>query len=225
MYPQNLAKEVKKVRADIGIALDGDADRVVIVDENGDTVDGDKLIGALAVYLKQTNKLISNNIVATVMSNKALELYLKKNDMNLIRCDVGDKHVLDTMKKVDSNFGGEQSGHVVFKDFAKTGDGLVTSLQAMAMMIKNDIKASQAFNPFELSPQIVKSFTVIKKTKLKDIDKLNNITDELEKHDIRSLIRYSGTENKIRVLIEGDDREILDQYMFKIEKIIKETLC
>ena len=92
-------------------------------------------------------------------------------------------------------------------------------------MIKNDIKASQAFNPFELSPQIVKSFTVIKKTKLKDIDKLNNITDELEKHDIRSLIRYSGTENKIRVLIEGDDREILDQYMSKIEKIIKETLC
>ncbi len=132
MYPELLSKKVIETRADIGIALDGDADRIVIVDERGEIVDGDKLIGALAVYLKSINRLNKSTVVTTLMSNQALEEYLKRHKIKLKRSKVGDKNVLELMRKIGTNFGGEQSGHIIFSDFAKTGDGLLSALQAIA---------------------------------------------------------------------------------------------
>ena len=155
MHPENVSNLVREYRADIGLALDGDADRLVVIDENGDIVDGDNLLGALSVYLKEENLLEGDACVATVMSNKALEDYLEKHKIKLLRSDVGDKYVLEVMKKNGVNFGGEQSGHIIFSDAAKTGDGLASALQVLALIIKSKKKASVALNPFSLYPQIL----------------------------------------------------------------------
>ncbi len=225
LYPDKLAKEVIKHRADIGIALDGDADRLVIVDENGDVVDGDKLIGALAVYLKSQNKLNNNTCVSTVMSNIALEKYLEQNGIKLLRSNVGDKYVLEILKQQNLNFGGEQSGHIIFTDVAKTGDGLASALQALAMIIDTNKKASEALNPFELSPQILKNLIVEEKIPLEQIEGLDILLEKFRSQGIRDLIRYSGTEKKIRLLLEGDDKKHIQNAMDELVTFIKSRLC
>ncbi len=225
LHPQKLGKQVKEFRADIGIALDGDADRLVVVDENGDTVDGDKLIGAMAVYLNNQNKLPSKACVATVMSNISLENYLKDNGIELFRSNVGDKYVLEVMKDKEINFGGEQSGHIIFSDVAKTGDGLASSLQVLAMMIKSGQKASEILNPFELSPQILKNLIVEDKKPLDQIDGLEELLNEFRKKGLRDLIRYSGTENKIRLLLEGSNEKDVQECMNRLVEFIKQKLC
>jgi phosphoglucosamine mutase len=225
LYPERLAQKVKEYRADIGLALDGDADRIVIVDENGEKVDGDKLIGALAVYLKEKEKLTSNSVVATVMSNQGLDEYLAQHQIKLKRSDVGDKHVLEEMQRLGSNFGGEQSGHIIFSDFAKTGDGLVSALQALSLMIEKSLPASEAFNPFELYPQRLVNVHITQKRPLEQIDGLVPFLKEVEEKGMRHLIRYSGTENLIRLLLEGKDKKILDVKMGELERLIRKELC
>jgi len=225
LHPDKLGKIVKKTRADIGIALDGDADRLVVVDENGDVIDGDKLIGALAVYLHKDGKMPSNKCVTTVMSNVALENYLKTNGIELLRSDVGDKHVLSIMKDKDIRFGGEQSGHIIFTDVAKTGDGLASALQVLAMLLQSGKKASEALNPFELSPQILKNLIVEEKIPLENIDGLEDLLETFRRKDLRDLIRYSGTENKIRLLLEGDDQKVVEECMDELVLFIKSKLC
>jgi phosphoglucosamine mutase len=225
LYPKELGKLVKQYRADIGIALDGDADRVVIVDEKGEVIHGDKLIGALAVFLKSQNQLVDNTCVATIMSNKALETYLEKNDIKLLRSNVGDKYVLEILKDKKLNFGGEQSGHIIFSNYSKTGDGLASALQVMALILISGKKASVALNPFQLSPQILKNLTIEEKIPLEDIKGLSKLLDEFENLNLRHLIRYSGTENKIRLLLEGDNMIILEKSMSKLVLFIKKKLC
>jgi len=225
LHPKILGQKVLEYRADIGIALDGDADRLVVVDELGKVVDGDKLIGALAVYLKESNLLKNNACVTTVMSNIALENYLKDNGIKLLRSAVGDKNVLEVMAKEDINFGGEQSGHIIFSDVAKTGDGLASALQTLALLITKKQKASIALNPFELSPQILKNILVDEKVPLEDISGLEELLETFRAKDLRDLIRYSGTENKIRLLLEGDDKEVVKSCMSELEKFIKSKLC
>ena len=224
LHPEALGKLVVQYRADIGIALDGDADRLVVVDENGDTIDGDKLIGALAVALKKQDKL-KGGCVATVMSNQALEDYLGKHDINLLRSNVGDKYVLDIMKKKKYNFGGEQSGHIIFGDIAKTGDGLASALQVLALLITSKKKASDVLNPFELSPQILKNLIVEEKVPLENIKGLEELLEEFRALGLRDLIRYSGTENKIRLLLEGKDAKQVEKSMEKLQNFIKNKLC
>ncbi|MDD2697361.1 MAG: phosphoglucosamine mutase [Arcobacteraceae bacterium] len=225
LHPENLGKVIREYRADIGIALDGDADRLVIVDEKGEVIDGDKLIGSLAVFLKSEGNLPSNCCVATVMSNIALEEYLKKNGIELHRSNVGDKYVLEVMKEKTINFGGEQSGHIIFNDVAKTGDGLASALQVLSLILKSGKKASEVLNPFELSPQILKNINIETKIPLKDIAGLEEMLEGFRKLGIRDLIRYSGTENKIRLLLEGEDKKILDASMETLIKFIKSKLC
>jgi len=224
MHPENVAKLVKNYRADIGLALDGDADRLVVVDENGEVVDGDKLLGALAIYLKQENLLEKNICVATVMSNKALEDYLEKNSIKLLRSDVGDKYVIELMKEQGVNFGGEQSGHIVFSDIAKTGDGLASALQVLAMMIKSKKKASEVLNPFSLYPQILHNMRVSEKIPLKNIKGLDEILKPLKQKGMRDLIRYSGTENKIRLLLEGKNKKDVEIGMETLISFFKKAL-
>jgi len=224
MHPENVAKLVKDYRADIGLALDGDADRLVVVDENGEIVDGDKLLGALAIYLKQENLLEKNTCVVTVMSNKALEDYLEKNSIKLLRSDVGDKYVLELMKEQGVNFGGEQSGHIVFSDIAKTGDGLASALQVLAMMIKSKKKASEVLNPFSLYPQILYNMKVSEKIPLKNIKGLDEILKPLREKGMRDLIRYSGTENKIRLLLESKNKKDIEIGMETLISFFKKVL-
>lgn len=169
LHPEALGEQVRKLRADIGFAFDGDADRLVVVDENGDVVHGDKLLGALSVYLKQNEKLQKNGSVATVMSNQALENYLNENGIDLYRCNVGDKYVLETFGEEGLNFGGEQSGHIILSDFAKTGDALVASLAVMANVLTNKKKVSELLNPFELYPQLQSNLRIAKKVPLEKI--------------------------------------------------------
>jgi phosphoglucosamine mutase len=224
MHPEMLTQKVLETRADIGIALDGDADRIVIVDENGEVIDGDKLIGALAVHLKNKNKLSSTSVIATVMSNQGLEEYLGQNGLTLERSDVGDKHVLSVMKKVGANFGGEQSGHIIFSDFAKTGDGLVSALQAFAYIISINKKTSEAFDVFELHPQLQQNIQISKKIPIDKIKGAKELLLQIENRQIRHLVRYSGTENLIRILLEGKDKKLLNEMMQKTVKFFTKEL-
>jgi phosphoglucosamine mutase len=224
LHPNRLAAAVKEYRADLGIALDGDADRLVVVDEKGHVADGDKLIGALGVFLKEQGRLNGNGIVATVMSNKGLEEYAQSHGLTLHRSDVGDKHVLEVMKKEGINFGGEQSGHIIFLDAAKTGDGLASALQVLALMITKNKKASQVLNPFDLYPQILQNLEVSSKPPLEKIEGLSELLAKIEADNIRHLIRYSGTENKLRLLLEGKSKRKLDSTMKELSEFFKAKL-
>ena len=224
LHPEALSQEVIKVRADIGFALDGDADRLVVVDEKGQVVDGDKLLGALATFLKNEDKLSKNAIAVTVMSNQALEDYLKKERIDLFRCDVGDKNVLEVLQNRGLNFGGEQSGHVILSDYAKTGDALASALQAIAYVIKSGKKASEAFNIFEPYPQILENINIGKKIPLEEIEGYEELTKRLNEIGIRALIRYSGTENLLRILIEGEDIDTLQKEMKNLVSFFKRAL-
>jgi len=224
MHPEILASKVKEYRADIGFALDGDADRLVVVDEKGEIVDGDLLLGSLAFYLHKKNKLKNNAIAVTVMSNGALEDFLKKYGINVYRSAVGDKHVLEVMKKYKLNFGGEQSGHIIFSDYAKTGDGLVSALQAVAYMIESNKKASEAFKLFELYPQVQTNIQVSEKVPFEKIDGAKELLNKVEKQGYRHLVRYSGTENKLRLLIEGEEIKKAKELLDELKEFFKKRL-
>ncbi len=221
MHPNKLAKEVKNVRADIGFALDGDADRLVVVDETGKVIDGDKLLASLALYLKNLGELQNDGCVATVMSNGAMEEFLSKHGIRTFRCGVGDKHVAATMEKEGVNFGGEQSGHIIFSEYAKTGDGLLSALQTMAYVISSGKMASECLNPFELSPQLQTAIMVEEKIPLEKYKGLDELLKNCDQKNIRHLIRYSGTENKLRVLLEGKNKKELQEVFEEIVTLIK----
>ena len=225
MHPKSLAKAVLESRADVGIALDGDADRLVMVDETGEVVDGDKLMGVLAVHLKNQGTLKGEGIVATVMSNQGLDEYLNTQGLMLHRAAVGDKNVVEMMQQKGINFGGEQSGHVIFSDYAKTGDGISSALQALAYLVETDQKASSAFSPYESYPQLLVNLAVDIKRDLSELEGLEDLKNEIMKNNMRHLFRYSGTENKIRLLLEGKDEEVLEQMMEKSKAFFKGALA
>ncbi|WP_297524804.1 phosphoglucosamine mutase, partial [Sulfurovum sp.] len=224
MHPESLAKVVLDKRADIGIALDGDADRLVIVDEKGETVDGDKLMAVLAVHLKHQGTLKGDGIVATVMSNQGLEEYLAKEQIALYRSAVGDKHVVEVMQQKGINFGGEQSGHIIFSDYAKTGDGISSALQALAYLVTTQKRASEAFDPYESYPQILVNLPVEHKKPFDEIEGLDSFMSRVEDAGMRHLFRYSGTENKIRLLLEGKEKKALEAMMEECEAFFKKAL-
>ena len=213
LHTKDVRDAVRQYRADVGLALDGDADRLIVVDENGDEVDGDQILGALGLFLHQSGALKGGGIVATVMSNQALEDTMSANGLTLHRSDVGDKNVLEVMREQGINFGGEQSGHIIMHDYAKTGDGLVSALQILALLLTSGQKASKALRPFELYPQKLVNIKV--KTK-KPLDTIEGLSEALAKVDalyIRHLVRYSGTENKLRILLEGKDAKVMEKEM------------
>lgn len=224
MHPENLAKVVLETRADIGIALDGDADRLVMVDEKGEVVDGDKLMAVLAIHLKNQGTLKGDGMVATVMSNQGLDEYLSSQGLNLYRASVGDKNVVEMMKDKGINFGGEQSGHVIFSDYAKTGDGLSSALQALAYLVETDKKASEVFNPYISYPQLLVNLLIDNKRDFAQIEGLDALKSKVESLNIRHLFRYSGTENKIRLLLEGKNEKILEEMMQECETFFKGAL-
>ena len=224
LHPEELGEEVRRLRADIGFAFDGDADRLVVVDENGNPVHGDKLLGKLATFLKSQNALTNSAVCVTVMSNQALEDYLSRDSINTYRCDVGDKNVLETLYAKHINFGGEQSGHIILSDFAKTGDALVAALAVMNCVLIEKKPVSKLFNPFELYPQLQQNIKVDNKIPLDEIKGYKELIDEIESKKIRVLIRYSGTENLLRILLEGKEEKILEESMEKVVRFLKSAL-
>ncbi|BAF71025.1 phosphoglucosamine mutase [Sulfurovum sp. NBC37-1] len=224
MHPENLAKVVLDKRADIGLALDGDADRLVVVDEKGETVDGDKLMAVLAVHLKNTGELRGDGMVATVMSNQGLEEYLLEHGITVYRSAVGDKNVVEMMQEKGVNFGGEQSGHIIFSDYAKTGDGISSALQALAYLVSTGTKTSEAFNPYESYPQMLVNLPIEEKKPLESIEGLEQLMEQVEAEGMRHLFRYSGTENKIRLLLEGKNEKALETMMDECMDFFKRTL-
>lgn len=224
MHPEYLAQAVLEYRADVGIALDGDADRLVLVDEKGEVVDGDKLMGVLAVHLKNQGTLKGKGMVATVMSNQGLDEYLASEGLVFHRSAVGDKNVVEMMKENGINFGGEQSGHIIFSDYAKTGDGISSALQALAYLVDSGKKASEAFDPYESYPQLLVNLLIQGKRDFDTIEGLSTLKEKIEGLGIRHLFRYSGTENKIRLLLEGKDEGQLEKIMEECEAFFKGVL-
>jgi phosphoglucosamine mutase len=225
LHPQKLGEEVVKLRADIGFAFDGDADRLVVVDEKGKMVDGDKLLGVLAQYMKTNSSLTKDAAVVTHMSNQALEDFLKAQNIKLERCDVGDKYVLEKLKDIGANFGGEQSGHIIFSDFAKTGDALVASLQVMAYLLTGEKKpASVMQHPYELYTQKLINLRISEKKPLEKIEGYDKFCEKLKSKNVRELIRYSGTENLLRILLEAKDDKTLNEMSSEAEVFFKRAL-
>ncbi|KAA1182362.1 phosphoglucosamine mutase [Rhizobium tropici] len=206
--PVALQKKVDEVRADIGIALDGDADRVIIVDETGTIIDGDQLMAVIAESWAESQTLRGNGIVATVMSNLGLERFLEERGMLLARTAVGDRYVVEHMRQHNYNVGGEQSGHIVLSDYGTTGDGLVAALQILASVKRTGKPVSEVCRRFEPVPQLLRNVRIAGGKPLEDIQVRQAIADaesELARNG-RLVIRPSGTEPLIRVMAEGDDR-------------------
>jgi len=218
-HPAALQRKVHEVRADIGIALDGDADRVQIVDENGTIIDGDQLMAVIAEAWAADGQLRGDGIVATVMSNLGLERFLKGQGLGLERTKVGDRYVVERMRQGDYNVGGEQSGHIVLSDFGTTGDGLVAALQVLACVKRSGRPVSEVCNRFEPVPQVLKNVRVQAGKPLEDAIVRQAITEAEATlaGTGRLLIRPSGTEPLIRVMAEGDDRT-------QVERIVDELV-
>ncbi len=213
--PKTMVEAVLQFRADIGIALDGDADRLIVSNELGEIVDGDKLLATIAMALKAENKLKNNTIAATVMSNLALQEYLTANGIKLLRTDVGDRYVYQAMKDNSLNLGGEQSGHIILSDYATTGDGILAALKILEVMVKDNKKCSEVTNLFEPLPQLLAGVRYNKSSNpLEDKDLqefLSEKCDFMIKNHGRILVRKSGTEPLIRVMIEARDKNLANK--------------
>jgi phosphoglucosamine mutase len=211
------------VRADVGIALDGDADRVVIVNEKGEIVDGDQLMAVIADTWHRSGKLTAGGVVATVMSNLGLERYLKSIGLDMVRTPVGDRYVVDHMRKHGFNVGGEQSGHIVLSDFVTTGDGLVTALQLLAVVVSTGSTVSEVTNRFDPLPQILRNVRYESGKPLEDTRVVKAIDAGKAKLGEygRLVIRPSGTEPVIRVMAEGDDERLVNTVVGDIVEAVR----
>ncbi len=221
--PDLLVQKVKEYRADIGIALDGDADRVVIVDEKGQIVDGDQLMAVIAESWHRRGKLSAGGVVATVMSNLGLERYLKTQGLGLVRTPVGDRYVVEHMRKHGYNVGGEQSGHIVLSDFTTTGDGLVSALQVLACVVATGKPVSEVCARFTPLPQVLKNVRYQNGKPLEDKRVRKAIEGAQQKlgEKGRIVIRPSGTEPVIRVMAEGDDETLVNSVVGDIVDAVK----
>ena len=223
--PAELCAKVREMRADIGIALDGDADRVLIADETGRVIDGDQLIAVIAQSWQARGQLSGGGVVATVMSNLGLERYLEGLGLALARTPVGDRYVVEHMREHGYNLGGEQSGHIILSDFTTTGDGLVTALQILAEVTMSAKPVSEVCNRFEPLPQVLKSVRYKHGKPLDDqrvIAVINEAKGKLGRAG-RLVIRPSGTEPVIRVMAEGDDAKLVGHVVNNIVDALKST--
>jgi phosphoglucosamine mutase len=221
--PETVCRKVRESGAHVGIALDGDADRVVIADENGRVIDGDQILAVIAASWKEANLLTGGGIVATVMSNLGLERYLGGLGLALARTQVGDRYVVEKMRRGGYNVGGEQSGHVVLSDYTTTGDGLVTALQVLGVVVQSGKPVSEVCQRFEPVPQLLKSIRYNGVNPL-DNDKVQS-TVEAGRLRLgnggRLVIRPSGTEPVIRVMAEGDDKTLIASVVDEIAASIE----
>ena len=217
LYPEVVAAKVREARADIGISLDGDADRVIVVDEKGGILDGDRIMAICAGEMARKGRLAKNTVVATVMSNIGLELYLKERKIKLLRAPVGDRYVVEAMRAGNYNFGGEQSGHLIFLDHATTGDGVLAALQLLGIMVESGKKVSELGKKLAVFPQMLHNIRMKHRVPLESMKGFRKAQAEFEKalgSRGRIVVRYSGTEPLLRIMAEGENRD-------EIEAIVK----
>jgi len=225
-HSEALQKAVLEHKANIGIAHDGDADRTIFCDENGEIVDGDKIMAICAMDMKKEGNLKANTVVATVMSNIGFELFLKKAGIKVIRAKVGDRYVVEEMVKIGCNLGGEQSGHIIFLDHNTTGDGPITALQVLSIMCRKEKTLSNLASYIPIYPQILINVPVKKSKDMKDFPSISAVIKRAEKKlkNGRILVRPSGTEPKIRVMIEGDKMDYITTIAEEIAEVIKKHM-
>lgn len=227
LHLEHLQVKVVEHKADIGVAFDGDADRSLFVDETGKIIDGDATLWILAEYLKSHGKLANSTVVATVMSNLGLELALKSRGIELMRTDVGDKYVLDSLIRTGSEIGGEQSGHIIFPEISLVGDGMMTALLLLRAMTENGVSLSQASSGFVQYPQILKNVKVAEKRPFSEVPEIASAAKQVE-YELdgtgRLLLRYSGTENLARVMIEGKDQAVIEALAGRLADTIGKVL-
>jgi len=221
-YPEFLCDQVVAHGANVGIALDGDADRLILADENGHVVDGDQLMAAISDHWAESGTLKGGGIVATVMSNLGLERHLASRGLELVRTQVGDRYVVEHMRQYGFNVGGEQSGHIVMSDFGTTGDGLVAALQVLALVVAEDRPVSEVCRRFEAVPQLLKNVRYSGRSPL-DLEKITLAIAAQRKRlgsSGRLLIRPSGTEPLIRVMAEGDNQKLVHAVVDELIELI-----
>jgi phosphoglucosamine mutase len=225
--PEKLAEKVRELRADIGIALDGDADRVVILDETGKLIDGDQLLALIATSWAKSGQLTGDGIVATVMSNLGLERHLASHDLKLERTKVGDRYVVEHMRANGYNVGGEQSGHIVLADYGTTGDGLIAALQVLAMVRASGKTVSEVCSVFEPVPQVLRNVRCRARQPLELPPVRKAIDDAVARlgDTGRLVIRPSGTEPLIRVMAEGDDEKLVQSVVDGIVKTLEREVA
>jgi phosphoglucosamine mutase len=227
LYPDVMAELVEAEKLNIGISLDGDADRVVCIDEKGSILDGDEVLAICALDLKARGMLPNNQIVATVMSNLGLEKLLNENGISVLRAPVGDRYVLEEMIKSGSMLGGEQSGHTIFSHASTTGDGILTALMMLSIMCRSKKPLSALRSGLLKFPQKMVSFAVSRKPPLETMPKVYSAIQKSEAElngRGRVLVRYSGTENKIRVMVECDDEKLCTQHVDSLVSVIQGEL-
>jgi phosphoglucosamine mutase len=226
MFPNQMAEKTKLQHADLGVALDGDADRVVFSDEKGKIIHGDHIIAVLAREMKQSNQLFENEVIGTSMSNLGLAIFLESIDINLRRTKVGDRYILEEMMKSKTNLGGEPSGHILLTDYAKTGDGLLVAIKIISLLKKSGLKASEYLRPFDLVPQSIKNISNINKNTLHNHLVKEMILNEERRLGVdgRILVRASGTEDLIRIMVESNNQKQVQEIIQNIaSKIVEQN--
>lgn len=228
MHPEEMCARVREHGAQLGIAHDGDADRVILCDENGTKINGDDILVIAATDMLSRNELANKTVVATVMSNAGVDVAIQAMGGKVIRTSVGDKNVIDEMLRNGYNLGGEESGHLIFRDYGTTGDGLVAALQILRIMKSKKSLLSVLSRSWTRYPQVVTNIKVREKTPFKELEDVLELVSQAEKavqaDGGRVLLRYSGTEPKARLLIEGRDRAMLDSWSVKIADSIKRQI-
>ena len=224
LYPENLAKRVVETGSDLGVALDGDADRAVFVTSTGKILDGDRIMAIVAPFLKREGRLPGDTLVTTVMSNLALDESMKSHGINLRKTQVGDRYILEELDRLALSFGGEQSGHIIFRDFHSTGDGLLTTLQLLSILSLDGVSLDDAARIMEPYPQMLKTIPVPSKPPIDTLPFLAKtkaeVDRELSEGHGRLLLRYSGTEMAIRIMLEGPDTKQLERMMESLEEAV-----
>jgi phosphoglucosamine mutase len=227
LHMDSVIREVLRTKADIGIAHDGDADRVLICDEKGRLVDGDQIMGMCAAEMHAAGALKRGTVVSTVMSNIGLELYLKQSGISLVRTKVGDRYVVERMQEEGYNLGGEQSGHIIFLDHNTTGDGPITAVQVLYLMKAKDMRLSRLAARVKLYPQVLINVEVEKRADIRSVPAIEKAVRHAEERLCgkgRVLVRPSGTEPKVRVMLEGEDQRLITRLGKEIAKVIKEKM-
>lgn len=227
MHPEVVSAAVRKVRADLGIAVDGDADRVIFADEKGSKIDGDHIMAICAVDMKEKQRLKENTVVATVMSNMGFDIAMEKAGIRVVKTQVGDRYILEEMRRNGFNFGGEQSGHLIFLDHSATGDGVLSALQVLAIMKEKGMPLSQLRSIMKTLPQVIVNVAVREKKDLRKMPVIQRAIEESQQRldgRGRILVRYSGTQQICRIMIEGPSKKDISDMAHRLAALIEDNL-
>jgi len=227
LYPEAVASKVLETRADVGLALDGDADRLIVVDEKGTVLDGDQIMALCAQDLMRKGKLPGNLLVATVMSNMALEVFMREQGGKLLRTQVGDRYVMEAMRQHGALLGGEQSGHLIFREYSTTGDGLLAALQILQIMRQRERPLSELAGQLALYPQELVNVHVERKPPIEETPELAKAVADVEERlggRGRVLLRYSVTEPLCRVMVEGEDEDVVRKLAHELAALVESVL-